>query len=106
MRRLLRLFAPLALAVLAACGGPSDELATGDGLGASALRVRVMAGNLSSGNRQSYDPGEGGRLFQGARPDVALIQEFNFGSGSDADELPVGERHPRIRLAGNDVLRG
>jgi endonuclease/exonuclease/phosphatase family metal-dependent hydrolase len=46
--------------------------------------VRLMAANLSSGTAQSYDPGEGIRIFQGLHPDVAMIQEFNFGDGSDA----------------------
>ena len=44
--------------------------------------VRVMAANISSGNYQSYDPGEGTRIFQGIDPDVVLIQEFNYGDNS------------------------
>jgi endonuclease/exonuclease/phosphatase family metal-dependent hydrolase len=43
-----------------------------------------MAANTSSGNNQSYDPGDGARLFQGLKPDVALIQEFNIGDNSPA----------------------
>lgn len=58
-------------------------------LGASsapaAQKLRVMAANLSSGNRQSYDPGEGIRIFQGLKPDLVLIQEFNYKSNSDKD---------------------
>src|SRR4051812_17227108 len=45
-------------------------------------RIRVMAGNISSGNKQSYDNGEGIRIFQGLKPDVAMIQEFNYGDNS------------------------
>jgi endonuclease/exonuclease/phosphatase family metal-dependent hydrolase len=71
------------LFLLAACAGPGQEASSEDGLGTQ--RVRVMAGNLSSGTRQSYDPGEGIRLFQGVRPDVALVQEMNFGANTDAD---------------------
>ena len=41
-----------------------------------------MAANISSGNGQSYDPGEGNRIFQGLDPDVALVQEMNVGSNS------------------------
>jgi len=85
MRRLLRFFAPLALAVLASCGGPGLESSTGEDLGSASLHVRVMAGNLTSGNLQSYDPGNGIRLFQGVQPDVVMLQEFNYGSSSDAD---------------------
>lgn len=45
-------------------------------------KVRLMAANISSGNKQSYDPGDGTRIFQGTAPDVVMIQEFNFGDGS------------------------
>ncbi len=48
-------------------------------------RVRIMAGNLSSGNNQSYDPGEGIRIFQGLKPDIVMIQEFNYGTNSTTD---------------------
>ena len=46
-------------------------------------RLRIMAANTTSGNKQSYDPGEGMRIFQGLHPDVALMQEFNYGDNSD-----------------------
>jgi endonuclease/exonuclease/phosphatase family metal-dependent hydrolase len=45
-------------------------------------RVRLMAANISTGNLQSYDPGEGIRIFQGIKPDVVMIQEFNYGDNS------------------------
>jgi hypothetical protein len=48
-------------------------------------RIRLMAANITSGNNQSYDPGNGTRIFQGTDPDIVLIQEFNFGSNSTAD---------------------
>jgi len=44
------------------------------------LALRVAAANLTSGNLQSWDPGHGIRILQGLRPDVALVQEFNFGA--------------------------
>lgn len=44
--------------------------------------LRLMAANISSGNKQSYDPGEGIRIFQGLKPDVVMIQEFNYGDNS------------------------
>lgn len=47
-------------------------------------RLRIMTGNISSGNQQSYDSGEGARIFQGLKPDVVLIQEFNYSTGSPA----------------------
>jgi len=48
-------------------------------------RIRVMAANLTSGTDQSYTPGHGSRIFQGVKPDIVLIQEFNYGSNSTAD---------------------
>ena len=44
-----------------------------------------MATNISSGNFQSYDPGEGIRIFQALDADIILIQEFNYLNNSDAD---------------------
>ncbi|MEY2408284.1 MAG: hypothetical protein QOF48_954 [Verrucomicrobiota bacterium] len=45
----------------------------------SNLVVRIMAANLTSGSKQRYeDPGL--RIFQGLKPDVVAIQEFNFAS--------------------------
>ncbi len=58
-------------------GGP--DAGTPD---AGLVRIRIMASNLSSGNNQSYDPGHGTRLMQGVRPDVVLIQEFNYGDNT------------------------
>ncbi|HEX8705788.1 MAG TPA: endonuclease/exonuclease/phosphatase family protein [Myxococcaceae bacterium] len=45
-------------------------------------RIRIMASNLTSGNNQSYDPGHGTRLMQGAKPDIVLIQEFDYGTST------------------------
>lgn len=47
--------------------------------------VRAVAGNITSGNKQTYDPGHGIRIFQGLKPDVVMVQEFNYGSNSDSD---------------------
>jgi endonuclease/exonuclease/phosphatase family metal-dependent hydrolase len=48
-----------------------------------ATRVRIMAGNLTSGNFQAYEA-PGTRIFQGLGPDIALIQEFNVGDNAPA----------------------
>lgn len=45
--------------------------------GALTTRLRIVAGNLTSGTGQNYDPGHGARIFDGLEPDVVLIQEFN-----------------------------
>jgi hypothetical protein len=53
--------------------------AGGAGGGPAGTRLRIVAANLTSGNSQSYDPGEGIRILQGVHPDVVLMQETNFG---------------------------
>ncbi|OJT21307.1 endonuclease [Archangium sp. Cb G35] len=81
-----RLLAAVLSLTLAACGGATEEEAGEDILGtqeaAASVRLRVMAANISSGNYQSYDPGHGTRIFQGTKPDVVAIQEFNYGDNS------------------------
>lgn len=73
--------------------------------------VRVMAANISSGNYQSYDPGEGVRIFQGIKPDVVLIQEFNYKRNS-ATELRAfvddafGSSFEYYREAGAQIPNG
>ncbi|MGK7898462.1 MAG: endonuclease/exonuclease/phosphatase family protein [Xenococcus sp. (in: cyanobacteria)] len=51
-----------------------------------ANNVRIMAANLTSGNSQNYDLGEGIRIFQGLKPDIVLIQEFKY-KGNTLDDL-------------------
>jgi endonuclease/exonuclease/phosphatase family metal-dependent hydrolase len=47
-------------------------------------RVRLMAGNITSGTAQAYElPGT--RIFQGLRPDIAMIQELNVGNNTTAE---------------------
>ncbi|WP_434388159.1 endonuclease/exonuclease/phosphatase family protein [Melittangium boletus] len=86
------LLLPLLALALAACGdgAVSAQEASESGLSArkgalAPVRVRLMAANISSGNNQSYDPGHGTRIFQGTKPDIVMIQEFNFGSNSASD---------------------
>ncbi|HZN93402.1 MAG TPA: lamin tail domain-containing protein [Myxococcales bacterium] len=81
-----------ALAALCSCEPPAGEPGLPDD-GAGKLepallgdvRIRIAAANITSGNFQSYDPGEGIRIFQGTDPDVVMIQEFNYGTSSAAD---------------------
>ena len=48
-----------------------------------------MAANITTGGNQSYDPGEGIRIFQGLKPDIVMIQEFRYKDSSkqDIDDL-------------------
>jgi endonuclease/exonuclease/phosphatase family metal-dependent hydrolase len=81
-----------------ACG--DNRAANGDGPDASVdgssmmidgnlppPRLRLVAGNITSGNLQSYDPGHGTRIFKGLHPDVAMVQEFNYLPGNTATEI-------------------
>lgn len=53
-------------------------------LAGAGIRLRVIVANTTSGNNQTYDPGEGLRIFQGLHPDITLVQEFNYGNNSEA----------------------
>ncbi len=81
-----RLLAAVLSLTLAACGGMPQDEGGEDTLGTQeaplSVRLRVMAANTTSGNLQSYDPGHGTRIFQGTKPDVVAIQEFNYGDNS------------------------
>ncbi|MGF1525890.1 MAG: lamin tail domain-containing protein [Candidatus Competibacterales bacterium] len=73
--------------------------------------LRIMAGNITSGRNQSYDEGHGARIFQGLAPDVALIQEFNYGNNSKAaiDEFVAdtfGEQFNYYREPGAQIPNG
>jgi endonuclease/exonuclease/phosphatase family metal-dependent hydrolase len=52
----------------------------------SNLALRVMAANITSGNLQSYE-GPGIRIFQGLKPDVVMIQEFQYNNSSASNDL-------------------
>ena len=51
----------------------------------NSTHIRIMAANITSGNHQSYDPGHGIRIFQGLKPDIVLIQEFNYKDNSETN---------------------
>lgn len=98
MRAIALLFAALCgAATVFACHGSAEEtsaasvaVVAADGgrdggfWGQSHTSVRLMAANISSGNGQKYE-GPGIRIFQALRPDVVMIQEFNYASSTDAD---------------------
>jgi hypothetical protein len=59
-------------------GAQPFEAATDAG---APTRVRLMAANTTSGGQQAYElPGI--RIFQGLRPDIVMIQEFEYSTGS------------------------
>jgi endonuclease/exonuclease/phosphatase family metal-dependent hydrolase len=47
------------------------------------VTIRVMSGNLN-GNTQSYQP-FALRIFQGLKPDIVAIQEFNYSNNTPSD---------------------
>lgn len=82
----------LAAGTLGACGpegyadyGGDEQALRSELLTGRATHIRLMAGNISSGNYQSYDPGEGIRIFKGTKPDIVMIQEFNYRKNTDTD---------------------
>ena len=66
-------------------GGAGDATSGDDGGGSGGTRLRILAGNLSSGSRSSWDGGEGIRLVKAMHPDVALLQETNYGTNGASD---------------------
>ncbi|XCN71713.1 MAG: endonuclease/exonuclease/phosphatase family protein [Candidatus Electrothrix aestuarii] len=66
---------------------PDDKvsLLEADTLHMDRVKLRIMAANITSGNKQSYDLGHGIRIFKGFKPDVVLIQEFNYKENSQKD---------------------
>ena len=69
--------------------GTNDDASSsseGGGPDASNARiVRIAAMNTTSGAATSYEPLESIRLFQGLKPDVVLLQEFRYKSGTDGE---------------------
>lgn len=66
--------------------GPPDAGApdAGRALPDGGVVVRVIAANLTSGNLQTWDLGEGQRILQALQGDIVAIQEFNAGGNTDA----------------------
>ena len=69
--------------IAAACGGAQAPLGQ-EQQELTGTRVRLMEGNLTSGNLQAYEDA-GSHIFGGLHPDIALLQEFNVKSNSQAD---------------------
>ena len=62
-----------------------EEVEDIDPYDGDSVQIRIVAGNITSGNNQSYDPGHGIRIFQALKPDIALVQEMNYGNNSASD---------------------
>ena len=74
-------------------------------------RLRIMAANLTSGDGQTYDAGEGIRILQGLKPDVALVQEFNYRTNGDTDlrafvDTAFGAAFAYYRGTGSSIPNG
>ena len=71
--------------------------------GSIELKLRLMAANTTSGNGQSYmTPGI--NIFKALKPDVIMVQEFNYDSGSIRElvDEAFGEEYSYIR--GNGTI--
>ena len=98
--------------------GPSSDSGPGtdsgpasDGGSSETGAIRIMAGNLTSGNLQSYDPGDGIHIFQALKPDIAMIQEFNYGADDDASirtfiDTAFGTSYNYVRQSGVQIPNG
>ena len=64
---------------------PDEETGDNEPYDGETLELRIVAGNITSGNKQSYDQGHGIRIFQALKPDIALVQEMNYGNNSASD---------------------
>lgn len=72
-------------------------------------RIRIVASNLTSGTGQNYNPGHGNRILQGLKPDIVLVQEFNYLNNSAADlrawvDLNFGATFSYMREPGGDQI--
>ena len=89
--------------------GP-DSAGPYDG-GTGPSNLRIVSANLTSGGSQSYDPGEGIRILQGLKPDVVLLQEFNYGANTEADaramiDKAFGTTYSYFRETGAQIPNG
>jgi endonuclease/exonuclease/phosphatase family metal-dependent hydrolase len=67
------------------CEDGFEENTDGICIELSEVHLRAVAGNITSGNYQSYDYGHGIRIFQGLKADVMMVQEFNYKDNTDND---------------------
>jgi endonuclease/exonuclease/phosphatase family metal-dependent hydrolase len=72
----------------------------------AAFRVRAVAGNLSSGNKQSYDLGHGLRILQGLKPDVVMLQEYKIGNNTASDVQGLADSMLNVSSGRAYVQRG
>ena len=63
---------------------PDGSATEGSAPAAPAGHFRLVTGNLTTGNNQSYEA-PGIHIFRGLAPDVAMVQEFNVGTNSAAE---------------------
>lgn len=80
----------------------------GDHPGLTGQRLRLVAGNISSGNQQAYEQ-PGIRIFQGLKPDVAMIQEMNVGADSASEirtfiDSAFGTEYSFVRGAASEQI--
>ncbi|MBN1356700.1 hypothetical protein JXA40_10610 [bacterium] len=66
--------------------------------------ITIMAANLTSGDSQNYEM-PGIRIFQGLKPDIVLIQEFNyFGTLRDFVDLAFGMEYDYFVESGSESI--
>jgi endonuclease/exonuclease/phosphatase family metal-dependent hydrolase len=74
----------------------------------SSQEITIMAANITSGDNSAYEA-PGIRIFQGLKPDVVLIQEFQYNSGSLRDFVTKAfgpEYSYSIETGGDNIPNG
>ncbi len=84
-KKKIRIFSAfLFLLFLCACGEDESGEKDTDFKSSTRKTFRVLSANLTSGSSQSYEDA-GKRILTGLKPDIALIQEFNYKSSGESD---------------------
>lgn len=92
-------------------GGDTGDTGDAGDLGDGGLFVRIIAGNITSGSAQSYDPGDGINIFKSLKPDIALVQEINYKDNSPEDykefsQAILGTDYYAVDSAGFQIPNG
>ena len=90
---------------------PDEETEETEPYDGDSIQIRIVAGNITSGNKQSYDQGEGIRIFQALKPDIALVQEMNYKNNSASDyknfaQLLVGTNYYAVDSSDYQIPNG
>ena len=61
---------------------PNDPSCSQVPTGKNTAHIRLMAANITSGSKESYDASAGRNIFMAVKPDIVMIQEFKVFKGT------------------------